>query len=121
MSSRRHLKHPQVATISMSVAFRCVMRCSLFRYAETDAKCAQIILELRMFTISKKECAFPHNNLDTSYSGKQTPIRDDLNLYVYHIQIKDPKRSRSHQLGLQIVRNSLVDPSPSWSRGGVAG
>ena len=38
------------------------------------------------------EHAFLHDRLKPGYSGKQTYIRDDLNLYLCHMQMEKPKK-----------------------------
>ena len=32
--------------------------------------------------------AFPHNHLEITYGGKQSLIRNDLTLYIFHMQVE---------------------------------
>ena len=50
--------------------------------------CAQLVFELQIFTISTtmSDHIYPHKYFETGKYGKQSHIRDDLNMYLFHIQ-----------------------------------
>ena len=89
--------------------------CRHIEYTATDAQYAHITLNLHIFTISTKmsECAFPHKHFKQDICGKQTLIINDLNLYLFLIEI--PKAEKITTLIVDVVKAALADPSSSAS------
>ena len=77
----------------MSAVFQCPVRCSLVGNMTTNAKCAQVIFELQMITtftgnIRAYILTQPSKNW---VQWKHTLARDDLNLYLFPMQMKITK------------------------------
>ena len=58
----------------------------------TDAKNAKIVFGMWKFKISVNiwECAFPCDYFEAGSRGEQSLTRDDLNLYLFHMQKETP-------------------------------
>ena len=71
-----------------------------------------------MLTIFTKmtEHAFPHDHLQTGYSRKQNFTTDDLNLYLFHMQIEIPKSVKITTIRKNKVIIVLADPSSLMSQ-----
>ena len=65
-----------------------------------------------MFTISTKN-AFPNSHLETGYSGKQAFIRQYLNLYLLHIQMKMLKAVKITAVRSVTARIAMADDPSS--------